>query len=53
MHGGARVGRRLTGPEMNALLRQMEAAPRAGTCSHGRPTFLKLSRAALDRMFGR
>ncbi len=52
-HGSIRAGRRLAGPEMDALLRQMEATPRAATCSHGRPTFLKLSRAELERMFGR
>ncbi|MCX7380726.1 MAG: DNA mismatch repair endonuclease MutL [Alphaproteobacteria bacterium] len=52
-HGSIRAGRRLAGPEMDALLRQMEATPRAATCSHGRPTFLKLSKAELERMFGR
>ena len=52
-HGSIRAGRRLAGPEMDALLRQMEATPRAATCSHGRPTFLKLSRAEIERMFGR
>lgn len=52
-HGSIRAGRRLGGPEMDALLRQMEATPRAATCSHGRPTFLKLSRAEIERMFGR
>ena len=39
--------------EMDALLRQMEATPRAATCSHGRPTYLKLSRAEIERLFGR
>ena len=52
-HGSIRAGRRLSAPEMDALLRQMEATPRAATCSHGRPTFLKLSRAEIERMFGR
>jgi DNA mismatch repair protein MutL len=52
-HGSIRAGRRLAGPEMDALLRQMEATPRAATCSHGRPTFLKLSKAEIERLFGR
>ncbi len=52
-HGSIRAGRRMLQPEMDALLRQMEATPRAATCSHGRPTFLKLSRADVERMFGR
>ena len=52
-HGSIRAGRRLGGAEMDALLRQMEATPRAATCSHGRPTFLKLTRAEIEKMFGR
>ncbi len=52
-HRSIRAGRRLSVEEMNALLRDMEATPRAATCSHGRPTFLKLSRAELETMFGR
>ena len=52
-HGSIRAGRRLTPAEMDALLRRMEATPRAATCSHGRPTFLKLTQADLERLFGR
>jgi DNA mismatch repair protein MutL len=52
-HGSIRAGRRLGQAEMDALLRQMEATPRAATCSHGRPTFLKLSRAEIETLFGR
>jgi DNA mismatch repair protein MutL len=52
-HGSIRAGRRLGQAEMNAMLRAMEATPRAATCSHGRPTFLTLSRAEIERMFGR
>ncbi|MBE9606701.1 DNA mismatch repair endonuclease MutL [Acetobacteraceae bacterium H6797] len=52
-HGSVRAGRRLNTAEMAALLRQMEATPRAATCSHGRPTFLKLDKGALERLFGR
>jgi DNA mismatch repair protein MutL len=52
-HGSIRAGRRLQPSEMDALLRQMEATPRAATCSHGRPTFIKLTRADIERLFGR
>ena len=52
-HGSIRAGRRLAPAEMDALLRQMEATPRAATCSHGRPTVLKLSRTELAALFGR
>lgn len=52
-HGSIRAGRRLQGAEMDALLRQMEATPRAATCSHGRPTVLKLTKGEIERLFGR
>jgi DNA mismatch repair protein MutL len=52
-HGSIRAGRRLRQDEMDALLRQMEATPRAATCSHGRPTFLRLSKAEIEILFGR
>ena len=52
-HGSIRAGRRLAPAEMDALLRAMERTPRAATCSHGRPTFLKLGQAEFARLFGR
>ena len=52
-HGSIRAGRRLNEREMDQLLLQMEATPRAATCSHGRPTVLKLSRAEIEGLFGR
>ncbi len=52
-HRSVRAGRRLAQAEMAALLREMETTPRAATCSHGRPTFLKLTKADLERLFGR
>ncbi|MCB8875233.1 DNA mismatch repair endonuclease MutL [Acidisoma silvae] len=52
-HGSIRAGRRMNAAEMNAMLRQMEQVPRAATCSHGRPTFLKLSKAEIETLFGR
>ena len=52
-HGSVRSGRRLSQDEMNALLREMESTPHSGQCNHGRPTYVSLKLADIERLFGR
>ncbi|MCF6272220.1 MAG: DNA mismatch repair endonuclease MutL [Rhodobacteraceae bacterium] len=52
-HGSIRSGRRMSAEEMNALLREMEATPHSGQCNHGRPTYVELKLADIERLFGR
>jgi len=52
-HTSVRAGRRLNADEMNALLREMESTPHSGQCNHGRPTYVELKLADIERLFGR
>jgi DNA mismatch repair protein MutL len=52
-HHSVRSGRKLRHEEMNALLREMEVTPNSGQCNHGRPTFIELKLADIERLFGR
>jgi len=52
-HGSVRSGRRLVPEEMNALLREMERTPGSGQCNHGRPTYIELKLADIEKLFSR
>ncbi|MCZ7675223.1 MAG: DNA mismatch repair endonuclease MutL [Roseovarius sp.] len=52
-HGSVRSGRRMSAEEMNALLREIETTPHSGQCNHGRPTYVELKLADIERLFGR
>ncbi len=52
-HGSIRAGRRMRAPEMDALLREMEATPLSGQCNHGRPTWVELKLTDIEKLFGR